>query len=431
MKIKIHRGANQIGGCITEIESSKGDKILIDLGHNLPEGDKKSYDKYENPDLLQKVLQGVSDVYYTHYHGDHIGFEYEIYNAGVTQHIGGLSLKMMKTLKNHMLKADDLREQATRSLEALEHFKIYNPEQTKTVGNIRITPYYVSHSAADAHMFLIECDGVTILHTGDFRDHGYMGNGLEKNIKANIIKKNVDVLITEGTMLARNCEKVPTEWDLQEQAMDVMKNHKYAFVLCSSTDADRIVTMFKATQRTDHKRLFVVDSYLGAQILNIKDNLDGIYKSLYFKNISKDCDKLLPQMLQDGFTMLVRNSQTFENLMEKIVPQIDLQQTAFIYSQFGGYIDESHTAFRQSTYDFVHKHDWKMVQIHTSGHASCETLNAVCGLLRSSLAIVPIHKDSGTSFADLLTDNTLKQKVVTQTTSFCQSSGNEVEIIVN
>ena len=136
-------------------------------------------------------------------------------------------------------------------------------------------------------------------------------------------------------------------------------------------------------------------------------------------------------MLQDGFTMLVRNSQTFENLMEKIVPQIDLQQTAFIYSQFGGYIDESHTAFRQSTYDFVHKHDWKMVQIHTSGHASCETLNAVCELLRSSLAIVPIHKDSGTSFADLLTDNTLKQKVVTQTTSFCQSSGNKVEIVVN
>ncbi len=431
MKIKIHRGANQIGGCITEIESSKGDKILIDFGHNLPEGDEKADDKYENSDLLREVLQGVSDVYYTHYHGDHIGFEYEIYKAGVTQHIGGLSLKMMQTLKTHMQHTDGLKDQAADSLAALEHFKVYRPARTEQIGDISITPYFVSHSAVDAHMFLIECDGVTILHTGDFRDHGYMGGGLEKNIKANIVKKNVDVLITEGTMLARGGEKVLSEWDLQEQAMDVMKNHKYAFVLCSSTDADRIVTMFKATQRTDHKRLFVVDSYQGAQILNIKDNLDGIYKSLYFKNISKDYDKLLPQMLQDGFTMLVRNSQTFENLIEKIVPQIDLQQTAFIYSQFGGYIDESHTAFRQSTYDFVHKHDWKMVQIHTSGHASCETLNAVCELLRPSLAIVPIHKDSGTSFADLLTDNTLKQKVVTQTTSFCQSSGNEVEIIVN
>ena len=95
MKITIHRGANQIGGCITEIESAKGDRIFIDFGHNLPEGDKKSDDKFENPNLLRKVLRGVSDVYYTHYHGDHIGFEYEIYKAGVAQHIGGLSLKMM------------------------------------------------------------------------------------------------------------------------------------------------------------------------------------------------------------------------------------------------------------------------------------------------------------------------------------------------
>ena len=39
MTITIHRGINQIGGCITEIKSEKGTKILIDLGHNLPEGD--------------------------------------------------------------------------------------------------------------------------------------------------------------------------------------------------------------------------------------------------------------------------------------------------------------------------------------------------------------------------------------------------------
>ena len=73
-------------------------------------------------------------------------------------------------------------------------------------------------------------------------------------------------------------------------------------------------------------------------------------------------------MLQDGFTMLVRNSQTFENLIEKIVPQIDLQRTAFIYSQFGGYIDESHTAFRQSTYDFVHKHKSTLLVTHRAKH---------------------------------------------------------------
>lgn len=35
MKITIHRGAYQIGGCVTEIATEKS-KILIDLGNNLP-----------------------------------------------------------------------------------------------------------------------------------------------------------------------------------------------------------------------------------------------------------------------------------------------------------------------------------------------------------------------------------------------------------
>ena len=118
---------------------------------------------------------GVSDVYYTHYHGDHISFESDIYRAGVTQHIGALSLEMIKTLKRHMTKAEALKVSANNSLEALERFKTYTATVTETVGDIRITPYFVSHSAADAHMFLIECDGITVLHTGDFRDHGYMG----------------------------------------------------------------------------------------------------------------------------------------------------------------------------------------------------------------------------------------------------------------
>ena len=31
MKVKIHRGTHQIGGCITEIESNNGTKIIIDI----------------------------------------------------------------------------------------------------------------------------------------------------------------------------------------------------------------------------------------------------------------------------------------------------------------------------------------------------------------------------------------------------------------
>ena len=73
MKIRIHRGAHQIGGCVTEIESDSGTRILIDLGHNLP-GESDKADEYDTPANLSALLEGVSAVIYTHNHGDHLGF---------------------------------------------------------------------------------------------------------------------------------------------------------------------------------------------------------------------------------------------------------------------------------------------------------------------------------------------------------------------
>ena len=92
MKITIHRGLNQIGGCITEIQSLSGIKILIDLGHNLPDGGGVSEDKYESPENLDQLLDGCSAVFYTHYHGDHLGFAAEIHERGVAQYMGPLAI---------------------------------------------------------------------------------------------------------------------------------------------------------------------------------------------------------------------------------------------------------------------------------------------------------------------------------------------------
>ena len=72
MKITIHRGINQIGGCITEIESSNGTKILIDLGHNLPEGDQTTKDQLDTPSQLNEIIKGLSNTFYSHCHNDNI-----------------------------------------------------------------------------------------------------------------------------------------------------------------------------------------------------------------------------------------------------------------------------------------------------------------------------------------------------------------------
>lgn len=181
MRITIHRGIDQIGGCITEIESVDGTRILIDLGHNLPQGEVEEYDSLDKSEDLETLLKGVSHIFYSHYHSDHIGFESKVPDS-VQQHLGSLSLKMLRVLRKHMSYAPSLRDEAYKSLLALERFNKYKSYKREIYGGIAITPLPVSHSAIDAHMFFIECDGKTVLHTGDFRDHGYNGKELLQNV---------------------------------------------------------------------------------------------------------------------------------------------------------------------------------------------------------------------------------------------------------
>ena len=50
------------------------------------------------------------------------------------------------------------------------------------IKEITITPYLIDHSAYGAYMFLIEIEGKRILHTGDFRNHGYKGKLLPNTL---------------------------------------------------------------------------------------------------------------------------------------------------------------------------------------------------------------------------------------------------------
>jgi len=63
MKITIHRGANQIGGCITEF-ATKDAKIFIDLGSNLPGSDKTDY----SADDVRRITADADAIFYSHYH---------------------------------------------------------------------------------------------------------------------------------------------------------------------------------------------------------------------------------------------------------------------------------------------------------------------------------------------------------------------------
>ena len=86
-------------------------------------------------------------------------------------------------------------------------------------------------------MLLIEADGKRIWHTGDYRMHGYMGKGLIPTLSR--YATDIDILITEGTMLSRD-EECIHEREVSRKMAGIMDAFKYVVVLASATDIERL-----------------------------------------------------------------------------------------------------------------------------------------------------------------------------------------------
>ena len=154
MQVIIHRGTHQIGGCITEIKSNKGTRIAIDIGENLPTLNNQKTTEIE-VEGLTKGERAFEAVFITHYHGDHIGLYNKIL-PDIPIYMGDVSKEIYKILQKRLENAGIITKQ---DLDIIERFKTYKiPEKIK-IKDILITPIEVDHSAFNAHMFLIECDG--------------------------------------------------------------------------------------------------------------------------------------------------------------------------------------------------------------------------------------------------------------------------------
>lgn len=414
MKIRIHRGANQIGGCITEIQSAAGTRILVDLGHNLP-GKLEKEDKFDDPANLSALIDGISGIIYTHNHGDHLGFFHQIPEA-IPQYIGQMSRDVVLNILDESLnKADrsnrkSLIEEIQYKASRLKAFRTYISGQEFAVGDIKITPYFVSHSAADSHLLLIECDGKRVVHTGDLREHGFLGKGLEKILRKYLT--DVDVLITEGTMLSRGDEHIKSERETQSMMEDLMTQYKNVFVLCSSTNFDRLAGLHKANARFKG-RPFVCDVYQNRQFKTLT-SYSGKHSDLYVIDDAVEMSlrkvNLHKKMIDKGFTMVVRDNPTFRKWIGYLKFLLNPAETVLVYSQYKGYLND-----QPKLQEFVKMFECNVEYVHTSGHATRKTLAKICTIVNPKSAIIPIHKASGNDLRTLDISDDLKNKVVDST----------------
>ena len=182
MEVKIIKGTNQIGGCITEI-ISKNTRILIDFGNDL------EYAK--EPFELEGLTYNKSKynaVFITHSHLDHIGLINKI-NEDIHIYIEEKSLKIYNITCDFCGE-----EKVTRKINT---FKISDKIQ---INDIKITPYRVDHSSYNSCMFLIECEDKKILHTGDYRLHGRKKEETLNNLKKSITFPLSSISLPDSTL---------------------------------------------------------------------------------------------------------------------------------------------------------------------------------------------------------------------------------------
>lgn len=383
MKLCIHRGTHQIGGIAAEI-STASTRILIDMGDEL------SLD----PNFVSAPLNipGVTDgnghcdaVLFTHYHGDHTGQMLRI-RPEIPIYAGALAKDIMRLSAG---RGGQKNEALCRRIETIQAF---SPGKPFLIGDIQITPFCIDHSAADSYLFLIEADGKRLLYTGDFRLHGVRGKTMDKILDRRIGK--VDAIITEGTTVSRTDGKTVTEWELQARVRNYLQQYKYVFVLCATTNLDRIFALARAVPRGKY---CICDDYQKTLVETVSKHWNGI--SSFYEMPKLLSFKYHPpaRFAELGGLMFVRANSKFE----AIIRQYDPAQSILLYSMWDGYRtkpDSNIPEFLSLTGTWA--------ELHTSGHASPDDLRHVIEKADPEI-VIPMHTDAPQKMQTLCQNRTV------------------------
>jgi len=270
----------------------------------------------------------------------------------------------------------------------------------------------MDHSAFDAHGFLVEAGNKSVFYTGDFRGHGRKGKLLDRLIKK---PPKVDALMMEGTLVGeRSNENTMTESDLENEFVQVIEQTPgIVLVTTSSQNIDRLVTLFKASQKTG--RMFIIDFYT-AEIL---DRLKGYaklpqpswfqirvcypqYLARYFEKLG--LDSILARHRKNSIRW-IRLNEIGNNAVLLIRPGflwdikrfLNLKDATWIYSMWPGYFERSKPLKNLKSY--LEAKGVHYEYLHTSGHAKLSDLRKLVEAMAPKM-VIPIHSFYPDKFKD-------------------------------
>ena len=395
MKITIHRGSDQIGGCITEYEIN-GWKLFVDYGEQLPGNEQKNLEI----EGLNKGDLSKSALFITHYHNDHVGNIAELPD-NLPIYMGELTKEILSELSGHLSSVSEKEALMAKKLESVKTFKA---GAVIKFGDFYITPFTLDHSAFDSYAFKIEAEGLKVFHTGDFRTHGFRSGKIFKLLDKYVGR--VDYVVCEGTNIARPDVSNKSEHELQKEYEEAFRNNKGNIVYVSTTNIDRLFSLYHAALSAG--RPFYVDPFQKRimDIITKRDNLWGnsrLYKYGKFEPIALKYDSneyLFTNDFKDfldekGYILIARATDRFDNLIEKLPGE----KKKYL-SQWSGYIDKSNNAYNTRLAKSVGDNN---LYLHTSGHTDMSSLMKFFEVL-SPKAIIPIHTDNPGRFKEQFSD---------------------------
>ena len=272
-----------------------------------------------------------------------------------------------------------------------------------TVGDITVTPFLCDHSAFDSYMLLCESNGRSVLYTGDFRSTGR--KSFDRLLS--VLPDSVDILICEGTTLSRPAYLPVSESMLEQQASELFKSTDGpVFVLQSSANIDRTVTMYRAARK--NHRVFLQELYMaqisacaGKNIPNpgFNDVFTFITTPARYEELEKFRHRVGKNRIAGmNFVMCVRISML--PYIKRLSETMSFKGGILVYSIWDGYRrDEKMKEFLSECTSL----GLKIKSLHTGGHADAATIRTLMSKVNAK-RVIPVHTLSPETLLKLTDD---------------------------
>lgn len=385
MNVIVHRGTGQIGGNLVEI-STQSTRLLFDAGANLPPLDMaQTKDDFE----LEGLTYGTANfdfVFLSHHHNDHCGLIGRILPS-IPIFAGKETTRILNVIA-------DFTNQPRPTI-----YSDFQSGESVTLKDIKVTPLAVQHSAKDAYMFLIQADGKSVLYTGDFRS----AEQIPEQVKLLLNGLPLDLLITEGTNI-RAVDRgahmtLRDEQTIEVGAIRLMEQYDGTiFVLCSSTNEDRIESICSAASKMERK---ICEDLFQNTVRNQHSENIQIFVSNpmtkesfpmaypYFQTLFEQHKLVGAESLAklSGKKVIFVRTSMERFIKNYLKYQPVSEKNLLIYSMWHGY---KATPTMQKFLSFCQNEGLTIESLHCSGHAFIFELRELIKQLSPS-AVLPIH----------------------------------------